>query len=85
MYREMLKHQQLVLRNVSHSEELFTKELLKSIGWLDQAEIWMLRSWLDEHFSDTHGDIIRFVFDGMQQLQYDGATRLVIPAASGRE
>jgi len=85
MHREMLKHQQLVLRNVSHSEELFTKELLKSIGWLDQTEIWMLRSWLEENFSNTHGEIIRFVFDGIHRLQNDGANRLVIPAEARRD
>jgi hypothetical protein len=84
MQKEMLKHQQMVLMNVSHSEELFTKELFKSIGWLGQAEIWMLKRWLEENYYESHGDIIRSVFERLQQLEDHGIKRLVIPETQRR-
>lgn len=58
----MLEHQKIVLNGVSDSKELFRKELLKSLIWLNAEEQTQLRRWVKENFWNKHAEIIRDVF-----------------------
>lgn len=54
----MLEHQKKVLKAVADNEELFRKELLKSMVWLNSEELMLLRKWLKQEYWDTHKNII---------------------------
>ena len=41
----MLKYCKLILKNVSFDKKLFTKELCKSLKWLNYNEKIILKSW----------------------------------------
>lgn len=58
----MLELQKLVLNNLSDQNDLFKKELYKSIAWLNQHELTELRKWLRQEYWNTHKDIIKEVF-----------------------
>ncbi|MFW5700805.1 MAG: hypothetical protein ACOCWM_03860 [Cyclobacteriaceae bacterium] len=58
----MLEHQKIVLRNVADNMELFKKELIKSLAWLNAHEITQLRRWLKENYRTTHKGILDEVF-----------------------
>ena len=60
--QNMLELQQLTLQNLCADKELFKKELVKSIKWLQSYEIFQLRRWLKSNYSESHGDIITEVF-----------------------
>jgi len=55
----MLEHQKIVLNGVKDNEYLFSKELKKSLAWLNSHELTQLRKWLKENFWDTHKTIIQ--------------------------
>ncbi len=55
----MLEHQKMVLKNVANNDDLFRKELLKSLAWLNSHDLTKLRIWLRENYWSTHKDIIR--------------------------
>ena len=57
----MLDHQKIVLQGVADNLELFRKELMKSIAWLNDEERTELLSWLKEEFGQTHKQIINEV------------------------
>ncbi len=61
--QNMLELQQLTLQNLCGDKDLFKKELLKSVKWLQSYEIFQLRRWLKNNFRETHGDIISEVFN----------------------
>ncbi len=54
----MLEHQKLVISNVSYDENLFEKELFKSIKWLKVSELYKLFDWLKNRYWKTHSQII---------------------------
>jgi hypothetical protein len=63
----MLEHQKVVLRNVSHDEHLFRKELIKSMAWLSSHELTELRKWLRQHFGSTHKAAIQDILYPVRQ------------------
>ncbi len=58
----MLEHQKLVIQGISDDKDLFKKELVKSLAWLNQYDITQLRIWVKEHYWSKHADIITDVF-----------------------
>ncbi|MFA9370227.1 MAG: hypothetical protein ACERIH_00780 [Labilibaculum antarcticum] len=58
----MLEHQKFVLKSVSDQEHLFRKELLKSIEWLSEEELYELFNWLKSNFYFSHKDCVKQVF-----------------------
>ena len=59
---DMLEHQKTVLENVISNDELFAKELKKSLCWLETSEIRKLYNWLKEKYGSTHNELIDTVF-----------------------
>jgi len=57
----MLEHQKIVLQAVADNEQLFRKELKKSLTWLNNEEISQLEKWLIENFSQSHAKTIQQV------------------------
>ncbi len=64
----MLNHQQQVLQGVSNDKELFKKELVKSLKWLEQSDKSELKKWVKSHFRESHPKVIEEVFSGDQQF-----------------
>ena len=58
----MLEYTKTVLKKVSFDKGLFTKELNKSIKWLEDKDIIQLKQWVIENFYHSHSDIINSVF-----------------------
>ena len=58
----MLDHQKSMLEKVSHNKELFKKEIIKSFRWLKSYEIIQLHFWLKKNYGQSHGDVIRDIF-----------------------
>lgn len=58
----MLDHQKSILNQLSENRELFRKEIVKSFNWLKSYEILQLHKWLKENYMETHGDIIKDIF-----------------------
>ncbi|MBN2520174.1 MAG: hypothetical protein JXB17_06700 [Bacteroidales bacterium] len=61
--QNMLELQQLTLENICSDKDLFKKELIKSVKWLQSYEIFQLRKWLKNNYHETHGDVISEVFN----------------------
>ncbi len=59
----MLKYTEIVLQKVSFNKELFNKELRKSLKWLKNEEVKVLRSWCVMNYGNTYGDVIFDVFN----------------------
>ncbi|MBW6460345.1 MAG: hypothetical protein K0B08_07195 [Bacteroidales bacterium] len=60
----MLEYTKIILQKVSFSPALFSKELRKSLNWLQQDEIPDLMTWCFRTFGDIYDDIIRETFQG---------------------
>jgi hypothetical protein len=58
----MLEHQKIVLKSVSDQEHLFRKELLKSIEWLSQEELYELFNWLKSNSYFSYKDCVKQAF-----------------------
>ena len=63
----MLDHQKIILIAVSGNKDLFRKELIKSMLWLDEPDQLKLKKWLHEKFWDEHSEII-------SEVLYSGKT-----------
>ena len=59
----MLDHQKIVLKGVSSNKELFKKELIKSLTWLNFYEVKKLKKWVIDNFGDIHPEIIQDVIN----------------------
>lgn len=59
----MLDHQKIILEQVTGDNELFLKELKKSLKWLNPEDSKQLYHWLKENFWDTHRKEIKVVFN----------------------
>ena len=59
----MLEHQKLILENLSTNEEMFEKELQKSLHWLSSDEQQKLFIWLKNKYWKTHKHIIKAIFE----------------------
>ena len=60
----MLELQKFVLQRVCEDAGLFKKELIKSIEWLNTADIRNLKQWVLLEFGNKHGVIIQDVLFG---------------------
>ena len=58
----MLEYTKTILRKVSFDSELFTKELKKSLKWLNEEDINNLYLWLVENYYHSHKSIINEMF-----------------------
>ena len=61
-YMFMLDYVKTILIKVSFDQELFKKELEKSLQWLETEEILKLKAWVVEKFNHMYKDIITNVF-----------------------
>jgi len=59
----MLEYAKVILPKFSFSEELFQKELLKCINWVEPVERGKLHKWVTENFAGEFPDIIENAFD----------------------
>lgn len=58
----MLDHQKSILEQLSNNKVLFRKEIVKSFKWLKSYEIIQLHRWLKDNYQESHGDIIKDIF-----------------------
>lgn len=58
----MLEHQKMVLTAVSNNKNLFRRELIKAVGWLNSHEQTELRIWARKNFRYLHSDVLKDVF-----------------------
>jgi len=58
----MLEYAKVILPKVSFSRELFRKELVKCVKWVEPHEINKLQKWCTRNFKDKYPDILQEVF-----------------------
>lgn len=61
----MLEYAKVILPKVSFSKELFMKELIKCINWVEKEQINELHNWCAENFNEIYPDVISKVFSGI--------------------
>ncbi len=54
----MLEHCKIVLNGVKDEKNLFRKELIKSLAWLNEEEQRQLGQWVRKNFHEQHAEII---------------------------
>ncbi len=57
----MFEYQKIILQKVSFCNELFKKELIKSIGYLHHNELDKFKYWVIDNFYNTHFEEINEV------------------------
>ncbi len=60
----MFEYAKIILPKVSFSKQLFRKELLKCVSWVEKEEVEDLRNWCFENFGEIYPDILEEVFFG---------------------
>ncbi|MEZ5104679.1 MAG: hypothetical protein R2757_09310 [Draconibacterium sp.] len=58
----MLEYAKVILPKVSFSKELFRKELIKCINWVDKSEVQDLRIWCIKNFRELYPDVLDEAF-----------------------
>ena len=58
----MIEYAKVILPKVSFSRELFQKELLKCINWVDKGEIEDLREWCINNFGNLYPKLLEEAF-----------------------
>ena len=58
----MLDYVKTILLKVSFDQDLFKKELEKSLQWLEVNEILTLKDWVIEKFNHLYKDLISDIF-----------------------
>ena len=58
----MMDYAKIILPKVSFSEELFKKELIKCINWVEPEEMQSLYDWCYSNFKDKYSGILDEVF-----------------------
>jgi hypothetical protein len=61
----MVEMTKLVLEKVSFDKQLFKKELIKAVKWLNREERLMLRVWCIAQFGAMYRPIINEVFKNL--------------------
>jgi len=61
----MLDYAKIILPKVSFSEELFKKELIKCIKWVEANEVQQLHDWCYKNFKNKHAKILDEVFSSV--------------------
>lgn len=54
----MLEHQKIVIKGVIHDKDLFKKELIKSLCWLESGEQQKFQQWIIDNYKNIHPEII---------------------------
>ncbi|MCU4155516.1 hypothetical protein J1N10_05980 [Carboxylicivirga sp. A043] len=57
-----------VLNGVHEDKNLFRKELIKSLSWLNSEEQIKLQAWVREKFGHEHADVIDEILDTKYQF-----------------
>lgn len=59
----MIEYAKVILPKVSFSRELFKKELIKCVKWVEDPEdLNDLREWCEENFGEMYPEILNEVF-----------------------
>ena len=58
----MLDYAKIILPKVSFSEELFKKELMKCIKWVEADEVHELHDWCYQNFKNKYAGILDEAF-----------------------
>lgn len=58
----MLSYAETILQKVSFNKELFKRELIKALRWLQKDDVQLLKTYVDSNFGSTHHDVINEVF-----------------------
>jgi hypothetical protein len=58
----MLRYTETILQKVSFNKELFKRELIKAVKWLQEEEVPQLKAFVVLNFGNTHYDVINEVF-----------------------
>lgn len=66
----MLEHQKMILSRVDGNNQLFKKELNKSIAWLNAHELTQLYKWLKEKYWKSHKNVINDVLIPHNDLSF---------------
>jgi hypothetical protein len=61
----MLEYAKVILPKVSFDKNLFRKELVKCLNWVEPAEIHELRDWCYENFKNQYPGILDEVFENI--------------------
>ncbi len=61
----MLDYAKVILPKVSFSRELFEKELIKCINWVEESKRHELYAWCYENFNEIYPDILSRAFAGI--------------------
>lgn len=61
----MLEYAKVILPKVSFSKELFRKELIKCINWVEEHELNELYEWCSENFKEIYPDVLSEAFAGV--------------------
>jgi len=58
----MFEYATVILPKVSFSKELFQKELVKCINWVEAPDLEKLKKWCHENFGEMYPDVLSHVF-----------------------
>ncbi len=61
----MLDYAKIILPKVSFSSQLFKKELMKCVQWVEADEVQELHDWCYKNFKDKYADILEEVFSSI--------------------
>jgi hypothetical protein len=61
----MLDYAKIILPKVSFSSQLFKKELMKCVQWVEADEVQELHDWCYKNFKDMYADIVEEVFSSI--------------------
>ncbi|SMO76576.1 hypothetical protein SAMN06265379_10725 [Saccharicrinis carchari] len=67
----MITHQKQILQQVDHNPDLFKKELVKSLRWLQDYEQTQFKKWVCEKYYHQYPVIINQVLDEYAPMQGD--------------
>ena len=59
----MLRYTETILQKVSFNKELFKRELIKAVKWLQKDDVPLLKAYVVLNFGNTHHDVINEVFN----------------------
>lgn len=61
----MIEYARIILPKVSYSSDLFRKELMKCIHWIEEENIEELFQWCKNNFGHIHPKIIEEAFSNV--------------------
>ena len=61
----MLEYAKVILPKVSFSRELFRKELVKCIDWVEENQVQELYAWCYQNFQKMYPDVLAEAFAGI--------------------